>query len=141
MEYKKIGSKYIIRIEKGEEIVGTIESFCRDKEIKAGSINGIGAAGKIEIGHFVASTKEYHSKLFEGDLEIAPMTGNISTKDGEVYLHIHINFSDAELKAYSGHLNSAIVSATFECLIDPFDGKIERKFSNEIGLNLFDLTG
>ncbi|MCF7886067.1 MAG: DNA-binding protein [Candidatus Marinimicrobia bacterium] len=139
MKFKKFGQKYVIRIEKGEEIIATLEKFCQKENIKAGSIIGIGAAGELEIGHFEAATKEYHSKKFEGDLEIAPLAGNISTKDGEVYLHIHANISDAELKSYSGHLNSAIVSATFECIIKKFEGQIGRKFSPEIGLNLFDL--
>src|SRR6056297_2021507 len=139
MEFKKAGSKYIIRIGKGEEIVETLQKFCQKNSIKAGTIMGIGAAEKIEIGHFVAQTKEYHSRVFEGDLEIAPLFGNVSTKDGKAYLHMHINFSDAELKAYSGHLNSALVSATFECIIEEFDTEIERRFSEEIGLNLFKL--
>ena len=140
MDFKKIDSKYIIRIEKGEEIVNTLEKFCRENDLQAGKITGIGAAGEIKIGHFETKTKEYHSKKFEGDLEIAPLVGNITTKDGEPYLHIHINFSDEELNSHAGHLNSAIVSATFECIIEEFESEIGRKFSEEIGLNLFKLN-
>jgi hypothetical protein len=138
MDSQQIGTKYIVRIDKGEEIVTSLEKFCELRNIRAGSIIGLGAAGKIEIGHFETETKEYHSKVFEGDLEIAPLTGNISTKDGAPYLHMHINFSNAELKAFSGHLNSAVVSGTFECIIEKYDGEIGRKFDSSIGLNLLE---
>jgi len=138
MDSQQICTKYIVRIDKGEEIVTSLEKFCEQRNIRAGSIIGLGAAGKIEIGHFEAETKKYHSKVFKGDLEIAPLTGNISTKDGAPYLHMHINFSNAELKAFSGHLNSAVVSATFECIIEKYEGEIERKFDSNIGLNLLE---
>lgn len=140
METKQIGSKHIIRVAKGEEIVTQLEKVCKQENIKAGSIMGIGAAGRIEIGHFETGTKEYHSREFTGDLEITSLMGNVSQKDGESYLHIHINFADEKLQAYAGHLNSAVVSATFECIIEEFDGEIDRKFNSEIGLDLMDLS-
>ena len=34
-------------------------------------------------------------------------------------------------------MNSAVVSATFEAIIDVMDGEIDREFSDEIGLNLY----
>ncbi|ODS39883.1 hypothetical protein BEH94_07695 [Candidatus Altiarchaeales archaeon WOR_SM1_SCG] len=56
---------------------------------------------------------------------------------GEVYLHIHANLCDSYHESFGGHLNSAIVSATFEAVIDVIDGEVERKFSNDVGLNLY----
>ena len=56
--------------------------------------------------------------------------------DGEVYLHMHVNLGNDEHKSFAGHLNSAFVSATVEVIIDAFEGEVDRKFSDEIGLNL-----
>lgn len=139
MQFKKYGSKYILRLDKGEEIVETLKKFCVDEDIKLGTVQGIGATNDVEIGGFETDTKEYHSKKYEGDYEIAPLLGNITTMDGEVYLHIHINLAGIDNKAISGHLNSAVVSATFECVIHRIDGEVDREFSNEIGLNLLEL--
>lgn len=137
MKFKRFGNKFIVRMDKGEEIVETLKHFCKEKGIKLGSITGIGATNKATIGLFDAETKKYHSKELIGNYEIAPLIGNISTMNGEVYLHIHVNLCDSNHNSFGGHLSSAIVSATFEAIIDKIDGEVERKFDDEIGLNLY----
>ena len=136
MDAKRFKNKYIIRIDKGEEIVDTLTKFCKKEKIKLGSITGLGATNKVKIGLFETKTKEYHAKEFTGDYEIAPLYGNITTMNDEVYIHIHINISDKDHKSYGGHLNYAYVSATFEGIIEVIDGEVDRRFSEEIGLNL-----
>lgn len=137
MEYKKFGSKYVIRLEKGEEIVESIKTLCEKEEIKLGSITGIGATNKAVVGLFETSTKEYHSKDLIGDMEITSLLGNISQMEGEVYLHLHITLADHNYNVYGGHLTSAVISATGEIIIDTIEGVVDREFDEEIGLNLF----
>jgi len=139
MLIKKFGNKYVIRIDKGEEIIETLKTFCKSNNIKLGSISGIGAANKIVLGLFETDTKKYLSQEFVGDFEIVPLAGNISTMKGETYLHLHANIADIKHNSFGGHLTSAVVSATFEVIIDTIDGEVDRKFSNEIGLNLLEL--
>ena len=136
---KKFNNKIIVRIDKGEEIVESLEKVCKDNNITLGSISGIGATDKVKIGLFDVSTKKYHSKELIGNYEIAPLSGNISTINNEIYLHLHINLCDSNHNSFGGHLNSCIVSATFECIIDIIDGKIDRKFDEAIGLNLIEI--
>ncbi|MGI6486518.1 MAG: DNA-binding protein [Thermoanaerobacterales bacterium] len=137
MEYKKFGNKYVMRIDKGEEIVDTLKKFCQDEKIKLGFVNGIGAVNKVRVGLFDTKSKQYNSAQLEGDYEITSLLGNISTKDGEVYLHLHINLSDANYNTRGGHLNSAVISGTGEIIIETIEGSVERQFSEEIGLNLY----
>ncbi|HEA84077.1 MAG TPA: DNA-binding protein [Thermodesulfobacterium geofontis] len=137
MEYKKFNNKYIVRIDKGEEIVETLKKFCEDNNIKLGTIRGIGATNSAKVGLYNTEEKKYYSKELKGDHEIAPLYGNISTMKGNVYLHIHANLCNQENKAFGGHLNSAVVSATFEAVIEVIDGEVDRAFNEEIGLNLY----
>ncbi|MDP8214384.1 MAG: DNA-binding protein [Candidatus Euphemobacter frigidus] len=136
MKVFKFGNKFIIRIDRGEEILDTVKAVCKENDIKLGSIAGIGAANRVTIGLFETKTREYHSREFTGDYEIAPLFGIITTMDGEIYLHIHANICDSRHQSFGGHLSSAIVSATFEAIVTKIEGEVDRKFSDEIGLNL-----
>lgn len=139
MTYKQFGSKYIVRIDRGEELVAALKEFCRASDIKLGSITGLGAADKITLGLFNTKTKKYFPKEFLGDFELAAVLGNISRMNNEVYLHLHATISDESCQAYGGHLTSAVISGTFEGVIEKIDGEIGRKYNEEIGLNLYDL--
>lgn len=139
MEYKKIDDNhYAVRIAKGEEVLEQIMLLCSEEKIEAGEITGLGASNKVEIGLFNTNTKEYKTTVKEGMFEITSLVGNISRKDDQVYLHCHINFSDESLSVYGGHLVKCYISATGEIIITVLNGRIERKFNSEIGLNLFD---
>ncbi len=136
MEYRRFGSKFVIRLDKGEEVVETLKQFCKDNGIKLGAVSGIGSTNKAVIGLFETERKVYQSMELTGDHEIDQLSGNISTMDNEAYIHLHANLSDASYNCYGGHLNSAVISATCEIIVDAIDGGIDRKFSDEIGLNL-----
>lgn len=140
MEFKKFGNKYVVRIDRGEEIVETLKKFCSDNNIVLASVAGLGAVNKATIGLFETSKKEYHSTTVTGDHEISSLVGNISTMNGEPYLHIHVTLADKDYKVCGGHLNSAYVSATCELVVDSIEGSVDRKFSEEIGLNLYDFN-
>lgn len=141
MEYRRFEDKYILRIDKGEDVINVLNNFCRDKEIVLGNISGIGAANKVEIGLFNVNTKEYKTKEFNGMFEITSLIGNITEKDGNPYLHIHINFSNEEGNCFGGHLVKAVISATCEIIIseiiiDEVENSVNRELNSEIGLNL-----
>lgn len=137
MEFKQFGNKYIIRLDKAEEVVTTLKKFCQEQNITLGWVKGIGAVNKVKIGLFETAAKQYHLVELEGDYEITGLSGNISTMNGEAYLHIHINISDKTCKTYGGHLNEAFISVTGEFLLEVIEGSVERAFDDEIGLNLY----
>lgn len=139
MKSKKVGNTYVIRIDKGEELVKTLENFCKENQIKLGTVQGIGATDKLTIGYFDTKQKEYFAKEFKGDFEIAPLVGNITSMDEKTYLHLHVTFGDKEFGSHSGHLNSALISATFEGVITVLNGEVDRYHDEEIGLNLLKL--
>lgn len=136
MEYRKFGTKYVVRLDKGEDVVESLKTLCKENNIRLGTVSGIGAVNKVVVGLFETATKQYHSEEVTGDMEIVSLMGNISEMDGEVYLHLHATLTDHTHKAFGGHLNLAIISATGEIVIDVIEGSVDRQFSDEIGLNL-----
>lgn len=141
MEYKRIDDKIIFRLELGEELIGSIETIAEKEDVKLASINGIGACSKLEMGYIVLSKKEYIFKSFEGNLEILHATGNITMKDGKQFGHIHINVADEDCKSWGGHLSSAIISATFEGVMNIIDDRVDRKLNEDIGIALMNICG
>lgn len=137
MKFKQFNDKYVIRLDKNEEIVDTLKKFCREQKITLGWISGIGAVNRATIGLFETAKKEYHARELTGDMEISSLSGNISTMKGDVYLHLHVCLSDKDNKTYGGHLTAATISATGEFVIGVINGVIERKFDPEIGLNIY----
>jgi hypothetical protein len=139
MKYKKMDLTYIIRLERGERIVERLLEFCEKEEISAGYFNGLGAASKLELGHFDLATKNYTSRKLSGQYEITSLHGNISTLDNKSYIHAHITVGDEKFNSSSGHLKEAIVSATCEIFLVKVEGEIRRKKDEETGLNLLDI--
>ena len=139
MEYKRIGSKIIFRLEMDEGLMESTQRIATVENVKLASINGIGACSKIEMGYIDLSIKEYVFKTFEGNLEILQATGNITLKDGEPFPHIHISVANEECKAFGGHLNEAIISATFEGIMQIMDHEINREFNEDLGLALMNV--
>ena len=136
MKFKKFGNKWVVSINIGEEVVETLKKFCKDKQIKLGTINGIGAVKRATIGFYDLETKKYYPKELNGGYEITSLLGNISTMGGEVYLHLHINLADSTYNTFGGHLNSAVIGGVGEIIIEEIEGEIERGFNEEVGLNL-----
>ena len=134
MKFKQFTNKFIIRLEKGEEVVASLTKFCQEQNILLGTVSGIGATNQAVIGLFKTEQKEYISQEFTGDYEIVSLVGNISRKNGEVYAHLHVTLADQNNIGYGGHLTSAVVSATFEALLEKIDGQIDRQFDQEVGL-------
>lgn len=138
MEYRKFDDTYVIRLNKGEEVIQSINELCNEENIDLAEITGLGASNFVEIGVFNVNTKEYNTKVFEGMFEITSLVGNATRKDGNVYLHIHINFGDEEGIVRGGHLVKSKISATSEIILRKINGKVGRKLSDEIGLNLLE---
>lgn len=137
MEYQKLGNTYVVRIDKGEEVLAKISELCVKEDIKAGSITGLGATDRVVLGLFDTEKKVYHKTELTGSMEITSLVGNISTKNGENYLHCHINVCDHNMNVLGGHLNECWVSATGEFIVTKIDGTVERELDGFVGLNLF----
>ena len=130
MEYKQMGNHYVMRVDPGEEILEKIGILCKKENIRVGSAVGLGASNRAVVGLFDTVNKVYKKKELTGPMEITSLVGNISTKDGETYLHFHVNLCDEEMRIQGGHMNACYVSATAEITV-------ERSMDEEIGLNLY----
>ena len=138
MDYRRFGSKIVARIDKGEEILEKLKEIALKENIKLADVSALGATNDFTVGVYKVDEKKYYSNEFKGNFEIVSLTGTVNTMNGEFYSHIHMSAGNDRGEVFGGHLNKAVVSATCEMIIDIIDGRVDRRYSEEIGLNLFE---
>lgn len=138
MKYKVFNEKIILRLNRGEEVLESIKKVCAEEKIQSAAISAIGAADKVTVGLYEVEKREYKSNTFNKEMEITNISGNVSSKDGEIYLHLHGTFADENGCCIGGHLNEAVISGTCEIIINIIKGKIDRIFDGETGLFVMD---
>lgn len=147
---------YALSLDNHVEVTEALGAFCREKGILAGEVRGLGAISEATFRFLDPATKKYVDKCFSEQMEITNLTGNISEKDGEVYLHLHITASRRDYSCVGGHLLSARINGACELFVEDYvaeaasaDGSgaalnsrhatLSRRFDPETGLNLYDL--
>ena len=138
MEYRKFGNTIFARIDRGEEILEKLKEISAKENITLAHVSALGATNDFTVGVFNVDEKKYYSNSFSGNFEIVSLTGTVTTMNGEFYAHLHMSAGNDKGEVYGGHLNRARISATCEMVITVADGTVERKFKEDVGLNLFD---
>jgi predicted DNA-binding protein with PD1-like motif len=132
--------RWILVLDRGEEIVGTVTGFLEDHDIKGGFVTGLGALVNHTVGYYDLQAKEYLKRTFEEVMELGNLTGSIGTVDGKPFLHAHVTVSGPELIAFTGHLVKGEVGVTAELLLTAFHEELPRLPDEDVGLNLFRLV-
>lgn len=136
MDYRKFGNTYIVRLDKGEEILEQVKALALREHIKLAAIQALGAVNDFTVGVFNTTEKKYYANSFQGTYEIVSLTGTIDTMKGDFYCHLHMSAGDGQGHVVGGHLNRAVISATCEMVVTEIPGAVDREFNQEIGLNL-----
>ena len=137
MKSHKNNDSIYVKMEKGEEIIDSLQKIIKKYDINSGWINGIGLINKVRIGSYDVTTKSYDEIDFDDTYELTSFIGNITKKDGKPFIHAHISMSDHLCKAFGGHLFYATIGAAGEFIIKVTDNIINRKFDDDTGLHLW----
>ena len=129
-------NKYVLRADVGEEMIGALQEFSRKEGVDAGEFFAIGAAKELKLGWYNVDAKEYTWKELKEKLEIASLLGNIARKGNEVIVHSHGSFSNQQIHLVGGHVAKLVVGAACEIVLEKLEGRIEKVYDEETGLNL-----
>ena len=138
MDYRKSETGFTIRLDRGEELVETLTAFLAERGVGRATLTAIGAVDDPELGLFTMKTREYLRRRFEGEYELASLTGNVTLVDGKPFAHMHALLSDEDCRVIGGHLFSARVSVTCEIDLRVYKGELRRSRDDETTLNLID---
>lgn len=138
MIYKRYGDKIVIRLLKGDKLVESVQEILNKENVLAGSLTGLGAIDYLDMGVFDPETQGYKKHIFEEFMEVTNLTGIISEMDGKLYTHIHITCGKSDETAVAGHLNEARIGLTSEIVVSIINGKIDRKYDKDLGINIIE---
>jgi predicted DNA-binding protein with PD1-like motif len=138
MEYRRFGSHYLVRIDRGEEVMESLTQMCREEGILLEAVSGLGAADYAKVGIYRVADHQFEGREFEGEQEVSSIVGSITQKDGEPYLHLHINLCDDNMNIHGGHLVRCRISGTCELIVTVLEGHVGRAYDEVTGLNLFE---
>ena len=138
-QYKEVKENaFILSLDNHVEVAEALQAFCREKGILAGVISGLGAVSEATFRYLDPNTLKYVDKTFQEQMEITNLTGNISQKDGQPYLHLHITASRSDYSCIGGHLLTAFINGACELYVEAFPNQfIGRKTNPETGINLY----
>lgn len=139
MQARKNGDGWILRLDRGEELMSTLGDWMRETAIPGGKVEGIGALRDCELGYFDVASSGYRNVLFPESMEVVSLVANLGWADDQPVVHAHAVLAGPDLVARGGHLWKGTVSVTVELYVTPSAAPVRRVLDPEVGLKLMDL--
>jgi predicted DNA-binding protein with PD1-like motif len=126
------------RLRKGEDLVAELTRVCRENNITRGSIQVIGAMERACLGYYHQDTRKYENHTIDSHVEILAGLGNVSTLDGEIFVHLHLTLGDAQCRSMGGHAMEGNIIFAAEAVITQIPGDaLNRVYDEPTGLKLW----
>jgi predicted DNA-binding protein with PD1-like motif len=101
METARTDKFVMIRLDHGEDILGSVSNAANDETSTMIVVTGLGMISDFELGFF--DQGHYIKRSYDEPHELLALQGSIST-GGEPRLHIHATVANKEHQAFGGHL-------------------------------------
>ena len=128
MDYRSFDGTVYVRLDTGEEIIGSLLEVCRKEKIASAVFSGIGGCSRVEIQTFIPENGTFETRVITGTLEMVALNGNVtSIGEGEYNYHAHALLTyieDGEHRVAGGHLKSAAALYTSEIELRPVTGGV-----------------
>jgi predicted DNA-binding protein with PD1-like motif len=106
----------MLRFDIGDDLIPALSNWCVGNSVHAAAVvAGIGMLKDMTIGRYDGA--EYSTRKVGESSEILSLQGDISMKEGEPFVHLHVSLADEEFRAVGGHLFGGTVSMTIEMLL------------------------
>jgi predicted DNA-binding protein with PD1-like motif len=139
MRFQRFDDRYVLRLETGELVIGTLTAFLREQEIQFANISAAGAIEWLRLGYWSPRSAQYEYRDLDEQLEVVSFQGNAARKDGAPFLHLHGVFGRQDFSVYGGHVKEARVRPTLEVWLRTERVPVQRRRDQATGLDLLDL--
>ena len=134
MQYKQSGDMLVIRLGPGENVNESLLAALAACGVKQGIVlSGIGQFRDVKLG-FLHLGSGYAYRTFPGVGELLSMVGNVSQKDGETMLHLHVVLARDDFSVFGGHFTEGFVTATLEVAVQAVGADVVMERRPEAGM-------
>ena len=127
---------YAIILESGEEAMEQILAFAKKEKLNASQFTAIGAFSETVTGFFDFSIKDYQKTIFNEQMEVLALIGDISMYKDQYKIHAHVVLGRKDGTAHGGHLIKGIAHPTLEIILNESPEYLKRKMDNDSGIPL-----
>jgi len=96
------GSAAFVSLTRGEDLLEGLNEAVRELGIEAGTLQVIGGLEEATVGYFDPQSGQYE-RIPTGHVEISSGLGNVSIRDGEPFIHLHLVLSGPDGSSVGGH--------------------------------------
>jgi predicted DNA-binding protein with PD1-like motif len=126
----------LVRLSDGDDLEGSLKKVLKEKKIASGIvIGGVGMVRNAGLSFYVGEG-QYETVPIEGPAELCALSGNVSTMDGEIVIHLHATVGKEGGAALAGHLSGGQVNMTAEIAVLATPQKLVRYSDPDTGLRL-----
>lgn len=118
----KRGPMLIGRLPHKGDLLGGLTATAVEGGVKAGLIQVIGSLERAKLAFYDQWAKRYREFSLDVPLEIVAGLGNISLKDGNPVVHLHLSLTDQEGHMRGGHAVEGCTVFAAEFAITPLPG-------------------
>lgn len=132
------GGSYALIFATGDEVIGGLRDFFREKNFGAAHFTAIGAFSSAVLAYFDWEKKGYVKIPLDEQVEVVVLTGDMAWKDDKPAVHAHAVLGRRDGSTRGGHLISARVRPTLEVMVS-VGGALKKRIDPESGLALISI--
>ena len=122
---------FLVALSAGDDLLGAITQAFRERLMRKAAFNLIGATTRAVVGYYDAVARDYKTRQFDEFQEIVACMGNVSEKDGDIFVHAHIVLAGENYGCVGGHLMPGTVIFVGELYGFPVPGPVPVRIFNE----------
>ena len=131
------GSAAFVSLERGEDLLDGLNRAVADLGFQAATIQVIGGLDEAKVGYFDREVKQYR-EISTGHVEISSGLGNVSLRDDQPFIHLHLALSGPTGTTLGGHAMEGCKAFVVEAYFRKLDGPAPTRVENEdIGLRVW----
>ena len=115
------GKAAFVALEREEDLLDGLDRAVRELGFRAATLQVIGGLSEAVLGYLDPATAEYRT-VSTGHVEIASGLGNVSLRDGEPFIHLHLVVSGPDGSALGGHAMEGCVAFVVEAYLRELSG-------------------